>query len=215
MSASTRRSPTGLPSTFTLEGREKNVPCYDAKAAALKMDAPLPEGWEIRQSKAGKDYLAPPRQPGFGGGGGGRREMSPSERSEIRAEVALKAAAEIAPHLTSPGLLENTLQCADLFYEWITKFSSGAAATSLPPAGTAGGAPASPPLSAPPAMTEGGTTGAVTGEGTASVPPSLSAEEFFGKPCECGGTIWKPAPVGGFSVCVGCLNAEKSKEVQL
>ena len=64
-------------------------------------------------------------------------------------------------------------------------------------------------------MTEGGTTGAVTGEGTASVPPSLSAEEFFGKPCECGGTIWKPAPVGGFSVCVGCLNAEKTKEVQL
>jgi len=65
-------------------------------------------------------------------------------------------------------------------------------------------------------MTEGGTTGARgQGEGTASVPPSLSAEEFFGKPCECGGTIWKPAPVGGFSVCVGCLNAEKTKEVQL
>ena len=80
-----------------------------------------------------------PGKPAFTPGGGGRREMSPSERSEIRAEVALKAAAEIAPHLTSPGLLENTLQCADLFYEWITKFSSGAAATGLPPAGNGRG----------------------------------------------------------------------------
>ena len=228
----------------TLEGREKNVPCYDAKAAALKMDAPLPEGWEIKVSKAGKDYLAPPRAPGFGGGGGGRREMSPSERSEIRAEVALKAAVEMAARHSPLQFVDQevpeVLDVANRFYEWISEFSAGAL-SHLATSGTAGGTSSSPPrVTNPPAMTSatggehegvlGGTParelqpgggqrgegGAATADGEApAVPPSLSGEEFFGKPCECGETIWKPAPVGGFSVCVGCLNAEKTKEVQL
>lgn len=182
----------------TLEGREKNVPCYDAKAAALKLDAPLPEGWEIKQAKSsGKDFLAPPRAPSGGGGW----KQAPRDEAGMSWGNALNV---------SVAALASGLNIDEVLHNARIIFQEGRALL-----GTAGGAPASPPLSAPPATTEGGTTGAVTGEGTASVPPSLSAEEFFGKPCECGGTIWKPAPVGGFSVCVGCLNAEKTKQVQL
>lgn len=54
----------------TIEGREKDVPCYDERAKDLA-GKPIPEGWEVKQSKAGKDYLAPPRASRGGGSGGG------------------------------------------------------------------------------------------------------------------------------------------------
>jgi hypothetical protein len=45
---------------LTLEGREKAVPCYDPRAAELKVGEPLPDGWSVVQSKKGKDYVKTP-----------------------------------------------------------------------------------------------------------------------------------------------------------
>ena len=164
-----------------------------------------------------------PGKPAFTPGGGGRREMSPSERSEIRAEVALKAAVALfAPNSPCLDDLRPLLECADIFYEHITKFSTGGAITPAgvgqPSSGTAGGAPASPPLSAPPAMTEGGTTGAVTGEGTASVPPSLPQGTWRGRPCpNCSRETWKDATTPGWAMCANdaCRTGLKAEEVAL
>jgi hypothetical protein len=49
---------------------QREVPCYDPRGKDLKEDAPLPEGWEVKTSKAGKPYLAAPRQSSGGGRGG-------------------------------------------------------------------------------------------------------------------------------------------------
>jgi hypothetical protein len=210
-----------------LTDREKDVPCYQASILDLKLGEPLPEGWEIRQSKAGKDYLAPPRKPGSGSGSG-RREMSPSERAEIRAEVALKAAVEFfGDRAAVQTNLAGVLRVADEMYEWISKFSAGAPASSLSPSGSAGGTSSPPPRAQnPPATTSGpnegqpedggGATAVGTGEGSAAAPPSLQPGEVLGKPCpDCGCEVWKDAPMKGWSICTACGTAEKTKEVTL
>jgi hypothetical protein len=46
---------------------QREVPCYDPRGKDLKEDAPLPEGWEVKTSKAGKLYLAAPRTTTTGG----------------------------------------------------------------------------------------------------------------------------------------------------
>jgi hypothetical protein len=56
---------------------QREVPCYDPRGKDLKEDAPLPEGWEVKTSKAGKLYLAAPRQSS----GGGVRGTGPNPAS--------------------------------------------------------------------------------------------------------------------------------------
>jgi len=50
------------------ETGQREVPCYDPRGKDLKEDSPLPEGWEVKTSKAGKLYLAAPKQSSGGGG---------------------------------------------------------------------------------------------------------------------------------------------------
>lgn len=52
------------------ETGERELPCYDPRGADLKTDAELPEGWEVKTSKAGKLYLAAPKASGGGGWAG-------------------------------------------------------------------------------------------------------------------------------------------------
>jgi len=213
-----------------LTDREKDVPCYQASILDLKLGEPLPEGWEIRQSKAGKDYLAPPRKPGSGSGGSGRREMSPSERAEIRAEVALKAAVEFfGDRAAVQTNLAGVLRVADEMYEWISKFSAGAPASSLSPSGSAGGTSSPPPRAQnPPATTSGpnegqpegggGATAVGTGEGSAAAPPSLPQGTWRGRPCpNCSRETWKDAPTPGWAMCANdaCRTGLKKEEVTL
>jgi len=56
--------------TLVNETGQREVPCYSPLGKDLKEDAPLPEGWEVKTSKAGKPYLAAPRQSSGGGGAG-------------------------------------------------------------------------------------------------------------------------------------------------
>ena len=183
--------------------------------------------------------------PGKPSGGGGKHQMSPSERAEIRAEVALKAAvmlfqgADVAQRAFAleknqrlvgeppPSKVADILEVANEFYEWISKFSAGAPASSLSPSGSAGGTSSPPPRAQnPPATTSGpnegqpedggGATAVGTGEGSAAAPPSLQPGEVLGKPCpDCGCEVWKEAPMKGWSICTACGTAEKTKEVTL
>ena len=50
-----------------LDTKTNPIPCYSALAGDLKVGDPLPEGWEVKVSKAGKDYLAVPKAPKGGG----------------------------------------------------------------------------------------------------------------------------------------------------
>jgi hypothetical protein len=60
--------------TLVNETGQREVNCYDPRGKDLKEDAPLPEGWEVRTSQAGKPYLAAPR---LTPGGGGRVQARP------------------------------------------------------------------------------------------------------------------------------------------
>jgi hypothetical protein len=88
----------GVTYWVTLDDRTEDVPCYDDKAAALEVHKPLPDGWEVKKSKAGKDYLSPPRAARGGGGGGfaaayrNTREGFEAEQDSIHRSVALKLA---------------------------------------------------------------------------------------------------------------------------
>jgi hypothetical protein len=52
--------------TLVNETGQREVNCYDPRGKDLKEDAPLPEGWEVKTSKAGKPYLAAPKVSGGG-----------------------------------------------------------------------------------------------------------------------------------------------------
>ena len=57
---------------------QREVPCYDPRGKDLKEDSPLPEGWEVKTSKAGKLYLAAPKQSSGGGGRAGQAFGAPA-----------------------------------------------------------------------------------------------------------------------------------------
>lgn len=102
-----------------LEGHEKEVPSYDARAQDLKVGEALPDGWTIAQSKAGRDYLKPPAKQGSGS----KRDYVPrftdteagwrtnDERVDRRAALA-------AAQAEGSGI---TTELAEKFYSWLRK----------------------------------------------------------------------------------------------
>ena len=118
-----------------LDDRPKPVPCYSGEAANLKIDEPLPSGWEVKTSKKGKDYLAVPKT------GGGKRDFQAAyrntkegfeaeadsrlrwqdveeERRDRRTALMQAIAAEDYPP-AQPRDLATWLERADKFYEWL------------------------------------------------------------------------------------------------
>jgi hypothetical protein len=69
------------------ETGQREVNCYDPQGKDLKEDAPLPEGWEVKTSKAGKPYLAAPR---LTSGGGGHRGAGPQTTAWRNTEAGAK-----------------------------------------------------------------------------------------------------------------------------
>jgi hypothetical protein len=110
--------------TLVNETGQREVPCYDPRGKDLKEDAPLPEGWEVKTSKAGKPYLAAPRAGG--GGGGSKRDYVPrhgdtaegfrenDERVDRRKALELAVAADGEWYWN-----------AEKFYEWLRKTVDG------------------------------------------------------------------------------------------
>jgi hypothetical protein len=137
----------GVTYWVTLDDRTEDVPCYDDKAAALEVHKPLPDGWEVKKSSKGKDYLATPKAAKGGGGFAAAfkntREGMLIEQDSINRSVALKAAIKAFGH-PDVRSLDTILEHAEKFYQWL---SSGADLASVSPA--AGGVVATHP--APPA----------------------------------------------------------------
>jgi hypothetical protein len=101
---------------------QREIPCYDPRGKDLKEDAPLPEGWEVKTSKAGKPYLAAPRQSSGGGGGGlGRSGISTAwrnteagakyEQERMDRRTALMQAVALGSGITT--------ELADKLYVWL------------------------------------------------------------------------------------------------
>jgi hypothetical protein len=100
------------------ETGQRDVPCYDPRGKELKEDAPLPEGWEVKTSKAGKPYLAAPKSASSGGW----RSSAPTEWRKTEAgfkyeqeRVDRRAALDKAVAVGS-GI---TTELAEKFYQWL------------------------------------------------------------------------------------------------
>jgi len=106
--------------TLVNETGQREVPCYSPLGKDLKEDAPLPEGWEVKTSKAGKLYLATPRLTS-GGGRSGATGLSTAwrnteagakyEQERMDRRTALMQAVAIGSGITT--------ELAEKFYQWL------------------------------------------------------------------------------------------------
>lgn len=169
----------------TLDDRTENVPCYDERAKSFVSGAPLPEGFEITKSKAGKDYLKAPGQAGGSRGGGGYaqawRNSEAGERfnqERMNRRTALMQAVAAVENIID---MRELLVVAGDLYAWLEQDSpvsnqAGADSPSVGPWGEKVTADPSPKVS------EGRPA---TGEGADNLPlgdiPSQLAEVFGSK----------------------------------
>jgi hypothetical protein len=123
--------------TLVNETGQREVNCYSPLGKDLKEDAPLPEGWEVKTSKAGKPYLAAPRQSS--GGGGGRYSGAPASAAWRNTEAGAKYEQERMDRRTAcmqavamgtiggsqGALTASVLKLADEFYQWLRKSVDG------------------------------------------------------------------------------------------
>jgi hypothetical protein len=109
---------------LSLEGREKEVPCYDPRAAELKVGEPLPDGWSVAQSKKGKDYVKTPAaqrggaapafrntKEGFLAEQEGRLRWQHVEEERRDRRTALMQAVAVGSGITT--------ELAEKFYAWL------------------------------------------------------------------------------------------------
>ena len=191
-------------SHVTLEdGRE--VPGYDLPPG-LEEGKPLPEGWEIATSKAGKPYLKAPKPNRGGGGFGGgaaafrnTKEGQAAEQRSIHASVALGHAITLRPN----GTTADITKVADELLVWLSKASGHPL-----PAGTGGasnwGASPSP---SPAREGAGAAQNRTSGEGaTASVPElELTGEGSTSSGTVCVHTDTSPLKPDGSALPAGKL----------
>lgn len=154
---------------------EKEVPCYQPEGKDLKLNEPLPAGWEVKLSKKGKEYLAPPRKQGGGGGFGGKPAWTNTEagaafvQERMDRRTALMQAVVVKP--------ESWQLTAEAMYEWLRKASGVGAVSpsSLTPA------PDPSPRSTPEGKAQSGGT-KVDGEATSPSAECLHVETTTLKP---------------------------------
>ncbi len=131
-----------------LEGRDAELPCYDARAASdLQVGAALPVGWTVRTSQRGKEYLAPPPAQGDGGRRTAAwrqsREALAAEQERMDRRTALMQAVAA---LGIEGGAGEVLRTAEQFYAWLRETvretvgvaaaADDVAGSSLPPPAT-------------------------------------------------------------------------------
>jgi hypothetical protein len=153
--------------TLVNETGQREVPCYDPRGKDLKEDAPLPEGWEVKTSKAGKPYLAAPKVSGGGGWTGGSGRSAGASAAWRNTEAGAKWEDERVDRrraleqavawwaAVQAGTLDENLRIADAFYAWLRESVSG-------PLG------AEPPLPAPVTARSQAAAGIVGGADTPS-----------------------------------------------
>jgi hypothetical protein len=222
----------------TLDDRTDDVPCYDEQAKTLKEHEPLPDGWEVKTSKAGKDYLAPPRAARGGGGGGfaaafrNTKEGQAVEQDMMNRRTALMQAVTL---WTNEHGEETLIDVAQLLYVWLTdtRYVSGAAVATV---SDNGGVKASEPrleAQASPSTLAGessgsdgslperrGSAGNSSGAPEPGLPPATPSggeSEVFGEGAKDSPSAvhiheWTPAPREGWALCI-CGLAEKASKV--
>jgi hypothetical protein len=111
--------------TLVNETGQREVPCYSPLGKDLKEDTPLPEGWEVKTSKAGKPYLAAPRVSGGGRSvgaapaawrnteAGAKYEQERMDRRTALMQAVALHGSPATDH--APGVLND----ADEFYAWL------------------------------------------------------------------------------------------------
>jgi hypothetical protein len=104
--------------TLVNETGQREVPCYSPLGKDLKEDTPLPEGWEVKTSKAGKPYLAAPRVSGGGRSVGAAPAAwrnteagAKYEQERMDRRTALMQAVAIGSGITT--------ELAEKFYQWL------------------------------------------------------------------------------------------------
>jgi len=190
----------------------QDIPGYDLPPG-IEVGKPLPAGWEIAQSKAGKPYIKVPK-PGKGGFGGAPAayrntkdgQFYEEERKDRR--TALMQACEISVDASV------VLKLADTYYTWLRKTSGSAP----PRVGTGDGGPTaapSPSSSAPADEGRGGKAqNRASGEGATASPDQGQGKLGEGDPVSGSGVCahldnspLKPdgsALPNGFLRCLGC-----------
>jgi hypothetical protein len=161
--------------TLVNETGQREVPCYTPLARDLKEDAPLPEGWEVKTSKAGKPYLAAPR---LTSGGGGHRGAGPQTTAWRNTEAGAKYEDErvdrrraleqaIAMNYPAETPFGHILTVANELYAWLRE-SVGVGASG--PRGIESTAPA-------PTPSDGGGGTSYRGSLPSTENPSASSED--------------------------------------
>jgi hypothetical protein len=123
---------------------QREVPCYDPRGKDLKEDAPLHEGWDVKTSKAGKLYLAAPRQSSGGGLTGSGRPGSPATTAWRNTEAGAKYEDERVDRRRAleqavAANPDSVLGLAETFYAWLREsVSAGTGAVGLIADGKAG-----------------------------------------------------------------------------
>jgi hypothetical protein len=187
----------------TLDDRTDDVPCYDEQAKTLKDHEPLPDGWEVKTSKAGKDYLAPPRAARGGGGGGfaaafrNTKEGQAVEQDMMNRRTALMQAVTL---WTNEHGEETLIDVAQLLYVWLTdtRYVSGAAVATVSDNGEAK-AP-EPRLEAQASPSTSGGESEVFGEGAKDSSPAAPCAHTMTSPLKPDGRPFN----GNFVRCLDC-----------
>jgi hypothetical protein len=196
------------------ETGQREVNCYSPLGKDLKEDAPLPEGWEVKTSKAGKPYLAAPRATS-GGGGGGRSSFNSStawrnteagakyEQERMDRRTALMQAIAWG---SDRQVMSSILRSADEAYVWLREsVSTGTGAIGLAADGKAGSGDASTrPVDTP--SDEGGGTeyGSTVTASQDSPPPSSSHADKWTPTdsCHCGQPWGPKTTASGKRLCL-------------
>jgi hypothetical protein len=112
--------------TLISETGQREVPCYDPRGKDLKEDAPLPEGWEVKTSKAGKPYLAAPKASAGPTAWRNTETGARYEQERMDRRTALMQAVTMGTIGGSQGALTaSVLDLAEKFYEWLRKSVDG------------------------------------------------------------------------------------------
>ena len=194
----------------SMDGAE--VPCYSAEAKGLHLDAPLPDGWEVKTSQKGKKYLAPPKQ-GRSGGFGGQSSWYNSETGVRFTQERMDRRTALMQAVVwrgTGGLPPNVLHAADAFYDWLTKTRS---VPTLP----APSAPVSSPSQAAPSIEGTGTpsTGTAGGVGGGTAEGGSADREAAAGSPSAHRHEWAPMEKNMYrEMCPGCGLTRKKEPVQ-
>jgi hypothetical protein len=146
------------------------APGYDLPSVP-EIGKPLPDGWEVATSKAGKPYVKVPKKPGASGGGApayrNTKEGQAFEQQQMNRRTALMQAVTIAIPAAKADEV-NVTALADAMYEWLQGTSP---VSERPEPARAESSTGDTPVGTG-ADDEGGSGGSGPGDGEASTSPN-------------------------------------------